>query len=100
MAKGNLQIDLLGTSFAIQADEKPEYLNALYGHYKKTIEQIELSSTLSEPLKIAILAGILLTDELYKEKIRHAEKQAPLDLAAAEKLTLDMISRIDQVIAQ
>lgn len=30
MAKGNLQIDLLGASFAIQADEKPEYLEAIY----------------------------------------------------------------------
>jgi cell division protein ZapA len=98
MAKGNLQIDLLGTSFAIQADEKPEYLNALYSHYKKTISQIENTSGLSEPLKVAIIAGILLADELYKEKMKRSEQPSSIDLAEAEKLALGMISRIDQVI--
>lgn len=99
MPKGNLQIDLLGASFAIQADEKPEYLNALLGHYKKTISQIETTSGLSDPLKIAIIAGILLTDEIYKEKMKRADQVSPVDLAEAEKIALGMISRIDQVIS-
>lgn len=98
MAKGCLQIDLLGTSFAIQADEKPEYLNALYNHYKKTITQIESTSGLSEPLKVAIIAGILLADELYKEKLKRSDTPSSIDLAEAEKIALGMISRIDQVI--
>jgi len=98
MAKGCLQIDLLGTSFAIQADEKPEYLNALYNHYKKTITQIESTSGLAEPLKVAIIAGILLADELYKEKLKRSDTPSSIDLAEAEKIALGMISRIDQVI--
>lgn len=98
MAKGCLQIDLLGSSFAIQADEKPEYLNALYNHYKKTVTQIESTSGLSEPLKIAIIAGILLADELYKEKMKRPDQNTTLDLIEAEKIALAMISRIDQVI--
>ncbi len=98
MAKGSLQIDLLGSSFAIQADEKPEYLNALYSHYKKTITQIETTSGLTEPIKIAIIAGILLADELYKEKMKRTEQNTAIDLVEAEKMALAMISRIDQVI--
>lgn len=98
MAKGSLQIDLLGTSFAIQADEKPEYLNALYNHYKKTINQIESTSSVTDPLKIAIIAGILLGDEFYKEKMKHSDQPTSTELAEAEKLALGMISRIDQVI--
>ena len=85
MAKGCLQIDLLGASFAIQADEKPEYLNALYNHYKKTVNQIESTSGLGEPLKV-------------KEKMKHPEQNNPLDLVEAEKLALAMISRIEQAI--
>jgi cell division protein ZapA len=98
MAKGSLQIDVLGTSFAIQADEKPEYLSALYSHYKKTVEQIEATSGLNDSLKIAIIAGILLSDELYKEKMKHPGPAQELDLAEAEKLALGMISKIEQVI--
>ncbi len=98
MAKGNLQIDLLGASFAIQADEKPEYLDAIYTHYKKTVARVEASAKLEDPLKIAILAGILAADEYYKERLKHSNETASLDLSEAEKLALKMISRIDQVI--
>ena len=98
MAKGNLQIDVLGTSFAIQADEKPAYLAALYSHYKKNIEQIEATSGLHDPVKIAIIAGILLCDELYKEKMKYSGQASQIDLAEAEKIALGMISRIEQVI--
>lgn len=97
MAKGNLQIDLLGTSFAIQADEKNEYLNVLYNHLKKTLTKVEATSGLEDPLKIALISGILLTDELYKERMKRSDNGS-LDLSEAEKLTLSMISRIDQVI--
>lgn len=97
MAKGNLQIDLLGTSFAIQADEQNEYLNALYAHLKKTVSKVEATSGLEDPLKIAIISGILLSDELYKERMKRSDI-GKLDLTEAEKLTLEMISRIDQVI--
>lgn len=97
MAKGNLQIDLLGTSFAIQADEKNEYLNVLYNHIKKTISRVEATSGLEDPLKVAIITGILLSDELYKERMKRSDV-GNLDLSEAEKLTLEMISRIDQVI--
>ena len=32
--KGRLQIDLLGTSFALEADQPAEYLQSIYKHYK------------------------------------------------------------------
>lgn len=98
MAKGNLQIDLLGASFAIQADEQPEYLDAIYSHYKKTVSRVEASAKISDPLKIAIIAGILAADEYYKEKMKNSDHTQQLDLSEAEKLALRMISRIDQVI--
>ncbi|HNQ97060.1 MAG: cell division protein ZapA [Spirochaetales bacterium] len=98
MAKGSLQLDLLGTSFAIQADERPEYLEGLYAHLKKTIKQIETTSSITDPLKIAIIAGVLISDELYKEKQKNHREPTSLDLDEAEKIALGMISRIDQVI--
>lgn len=102
MPKGSLQIDLLGTSFTIQAEEKSEYLDALYAHFKKTIAQVESNSGLEDSLKISIISGILIADELYKEKMKRVEQSSPakLDLAEAEKLALKMISRIDQVLPQ
>jgi cell division protein ZapA len=98
MAKGSLQIDVLGTSFAIQADETPEYLSSVYARYKSVVERVERSSAVKDSLKIAILAGILLADEGLKDKARDGANPPPLDLQEAERLALGMISRIDQVI--
>lgn len=96
--KGCLQIDMLGTSFTIQTDENSDYLHSLYTHYKNTVTQVEKNSGIADPLKLAIIAGILVSDELGKEKLRRQGQPEQPDLAEAEKLTMRMISRIDQVI--
>ena len=74
---GLLQINVLGSSFAIQAKEDDEYLKKLLSYYKQIIAEIEKSDNLNDPKQTAILAGILLGDELYKEK----EKAVPGPLA-------------------
>lgn len=67
MKKGQLKIDLLGSSFKIQADESDEYLQKIYLHYVGLIEQVGQTSGVTDPMRLAILAGILATDELFKE---------------------------------
>jgi len=98
---GTLQIDILGTSFAIQAKEDSAYLENLLAYYKQVSEQIEKNTGLTDPIKKSILAGIMLCDELYKEKKKNSEtlgKPTNDDLFEAEKLTLQMIEKINTVL--
>ncbi len=104
---GSLQIDTLGTSFAIQANEDDEYLQKLLGYYTKLTEQIEKSNSLTDNLQISILAGIMLCDELYKEKSKRAYSSAQdQEIAHAEsekeeeimRKINDTISKIDRVL--
>ena len=98
---GTLQIDILGTSFAIQAKEDSAYLENLLAYYKQVSEQIEKNTGLTDPIKKAILSGIMLCDELYKEKKKNSEtlgKPTNDDLFEAEKLTLKMIEKISTVL--
>jgi hypothetical protein len=90
MEKNGLQINLLGTSFSIAADEDPVYLDNLLGRYAAIVENTKKITGLQDPLKIAILTGFLLCDEI--EKIREQDGRA------AELLTLDLIARIDEVL--
>ncbi|GHU12743.1 cell division protein ZapA [Spirochaetia bacterium] len=90
MDKNGLQINLLGTSFSIAADEDPVYLENLLERYAAIVENTKKLTGLSDPLKVAILTGFLLCDEI--EKIREHEGRA------AELLTLDLIARIDEVL--
>ncbi len=99
---GNLQIDVLGTSFAIKANEDSEYLNKLLGYYKRIVGQLEKSSGLQSPLQVSILSGIMLCDELYKEKGRKVKFQTALEKNStdeeADKITKSLIEKIDQVL--
>ncbi|MCR4939147.1 MAG: cell division protein ZapA [Treponemataceae bacterium] len=98
---GTLQIDILGTSFAIQAKEDTAYLENLLAYYRQVSEQIEKSTGLTDPIKQSILTGIMLCDELYKEKKKNSNtlgKPTNDDLFEAEKLTLKMIEKISTVL--
>lgn len=102
MAKGTLQIDLLGTSFSIKADEDTSYLEQILGYYKRIVTQIEAGGALSDPLKISILAGIMLSDELYKAKGRSIKFQNALENNTAdeeaERITKSLIEKIDNIL--
>lgn len=102
MAKGSLQIDLLGTSFSIKADEDTSYLEQILGYYKRIVNQIEKGGALTDPLKISILAGIMLSDELYKAKGRSVKYQTALENNSvdveADKITKSLIEKLDKVL--
>ena len=65
---GSLQIDVFNSPFVIQVNEDDEYLQKLLWYYKKIIERIKRNGVLKNPVQIYSLAGIMLCDELYKEK--------------------------------
>lgn len=99
---GNLQIDVLGTSFTIKSNEDSAYLNKLLGYYKGIVRQIEEKGGLSDPIQISALAGITLCDELYKEKSNKIKIQNAIqnnqEKNEAEKRTLAMIEKIESVL--
>ena len=93
--KNDLRINILGTDFTISTGEEKEYLEKLLGKYRQTIENVQRISGLKDPLKIAVLTGFLLCDDLEKAGSGPAKKE---DSSEAEQLTLGMISRLNEVV--
>ena len=94
---GKLQIELLGASFSAQASEDDAYLAKLLSYYKEITESIENSSGVKDSLKISILSGIALVDELYKEKQKSISlsKAVPTeDDEKAERIAQNIIEKI------
>lgn len=103
MAKGTLQINILGTSFSIQADEDSLYLDKVYRRYSEAVENVTKTTALKESIKIAVLAGIMVTDELLKERAKNStantdSRLASAELSEAEKITLQLINKIDDAL--
>jgi mannose-6-phosphate isomerase len=97
MENGDLRINVLGTVITISANEEPEYLEMLLDKYRRTIENVQRISGLKDPLKIAVLTGYLLCDDLQKAGIAAREEKGASE---AEELTLGMISRLEEVVAE
>lgn len=96
---GKLQIDVLGSSFAIEAKEDDSYLKKLLSYYAEMTGQIEKHGNLRNPLQISILSGIMLCDELYREKSKNAQLVAENEVSAdVEKRAEKMIKLLDDVL--
>jgi len=95
MEKNKLTIDLLDISFSILVDEDSAYLEKLLNSYRTILENTRTSVGINkdEPVKLAIITGLLLCDEIEKMKNQKSDEDQEL-----ERRTLDMITRIDQVI--
>lgn len=104
MAGNLVHINLLGTRFSIETDEKPEYLQSLIENLDSRLTRLENTTGLHDPIKLSLLAGILLEDEIYKsnlsknENINDAVLKNREDLIEAEKLTLNILENIDKTL--
>jgi len=93
----DLLIDVLGTSFSITAGEDPAYMDEVLAQYQVAVANTQGISGMKDPLKIAILTGFLLCDEINKLKMQIEEDQTS-EAQELNRLTRSIIDRIDQAI--
>lgn len=88
-----VHVNILGSSFLVETDETREYMDRIISYLRKKTEDIGESTGIEDPLKISILSGIYLVDELFREKDNTEQRKMEENLA---DLTERMITRIDQ----
>jgi cell division protein ZapA (FtsZ GTPase activity inhibitor) len=99
VASSSLRIDILGTSFSISADEDPAYLESLLNRYYRCVENTRKLTGLSDPLKLAIMTGFLLCDDIQKRRENGNTPEHPsADSREAERIFLNINSRIDEAL--
>jgi cell division protein ZapA (FtsZ GTPase activity inhibitor) len=105
-AAHELRLDILGTSFSITADEDPAYLEEIFSRYRAAVENTQAISGMQDPLRVAILTGFLLCDEVNKarkeagEEREKAEEQQADEERELERRTRSLIERLDQALIQ
>ncbi|MFP4011939.1 MAG: cell division protein ZapA [Spirochaetaceae bacterium] len=96
-----MRIELLGTSFTVHTDEDPARLRDIIDFYRTKVQEIEGSVSTTDPLKIAILAGLLSTDELFKLRERLESAAGPADEAERiEAIADDLINTLDSTLEE
>ncbi|MBN1243654.1 MAG: cell division protein ZapA [Spirochaetales bacterium] len=103
-----LRIEVLGSSFTIQTDETPDYLREVVARFTRKADEVRAASRVSDPLKVAILAGLYLVDELERAKTGmradpgsgSARETAAAIEAEADRLAVRMLERLDEGLAR
>jgi len=90
-------IDFLGASFTIQTDESAEYIDALVKGLRERVDALRASTRVQDPLKLAILAGITVLDELNREKEGFGARGAAAeDEEELSRVTARLIADLDR----
>ncbi|MBN2288400.1 MAG: cell division protein ZapA [Candidatus Glassbacteria bacterium] len=62
------RVTIFGETYNIRSQAEPEYTTRVAEHVNQVMHSIKKNVGLKEPHKIAILAAMSITDELFQEK--------------------------------
>jgi cell division protein ZapA (FtsZ GTPase activity inhibitor) len=97
MANSPYRIEMLGTAFTIQVDEDEAYIQRVVEYLRAKTAQVERSVSVSDPLKVAILAGVLVVDELLKSR---SGGESPDSREEAARIAEQLIHQLDDTLEE
>ena len=97
MEKNSLEVNILGSSFTVQSSGDPEYLQRVAVYLKNKVQEIQqkyADNATQDPIKISLLAGLNLVDELFR--CQGLGAQSGTDNGEIERITERLIDTIDR----
>ena len=94
---GSVSISPLGTSFKLRAQEDSLHLQRIVDYYSKIVSQVESCVSERDPLKLSILAGIMVIDELFSNN-KQSDYTHTDELDEVENITLHLINTINKTL--
>jgi cell division protein ZapA (FtsZ GTPase activity inhibitor) len=104
MTEGRADVEILGQRLSVRGRGTPEYIHELADYLNGRIQTVRDQSRVFDPLRLSLLAGLHVVDELYRS--RETERTARVDaqlLARVDRLTerlgaaLDGRARVDGI---
>ena len=89
-----MRIEMLGVSFTVRTDEDSEYFGEVVEHFRAKVSEIQSSVGTQDPLKVAILAGILASDDFIK--LNGKQRRASLE---AKGIADSLIQSLDDALS-
>ena len=99
MEKNNLEVNILGTSFTIQSRTDDGYLRQLVTYLERTVRQIQERYDSHDPIKVSLLAGLNIADELFRCRSAGGRPEEP-GSEEIERITERLIETIDRSLTE
>jgi len=82
------RVTIFGETYSIKSQAEPEYTNKVAEHVDQTMHMIKKQVGLQDPLKIAILASMSITDELFQTRQTAEKKNEELENKCSSLINL------------
>lgn len=73
MSKHSTKVTIVGEEYTIRSDVPPEQTKAVAAHVDKAIRDVMASGAIVEAHKAAILAALMITNDLFREREERGE---------------------------
>lgn len=87
-----VEFNLLGQRYAIRSEASAEYVRELVAHVEKIVRRIEAEGGPQDPQKLAMLAALYVTDELFQSK--DAGRQTEGAVSERVGALLDLLDKV------
>ncbi|HZS33872.1 MAG TPA: cell division protein ZapA [Methylomirabilota bacterium] len=91
MIEGRAEVEILGQRLSVRGRGTPEYIRELAAYLNGRVEGVQEQGRLQDPLRLSLLAGLHLADELFRSREGDREIAARLDR---------LLERLDRILAE
>ena len=88
--KTHIEVEVYGQRFSLQGEAEEAYVQELAGYVDEQMKSLTQSMKTCTPTKLAILAAINITDQLFQQQ--RAQRAGEVEV---ERLTQSMLEHID-----
>jgi cell division protein ZapA len=79
MAETRADVEILGQRLTIRGERSPEYIQTLVGYLDGRVRVVREQARVHDPLRLSLLAGLNLADELFRSREGQAALAARVD---------------------
>jgi cell division protein ZapA (FtsZ GTPase activity inhibitor) len=90
MTEGRADVEILGQRLSVRGRGTPEYIQELAEYLNERIQIVRDHARVFDPLRLSLLAGLHVADELYRQR----------EAAGARGTDAELLARVDRLTAR
>ena len=87
MTEGRAEVEILGQHLSVRGRGTPEYIHELADYLNGRIQAVREQARVFDPLRLSLLAGLHVVDELYRCR----------ETAGGRKADGELVARVDRL---
>ena len=83
MIEGRAEVEILGQRITVRGQGSPEYIRGLAAYLDGRIRVVREQARVYDPVRLSVLAGLHVADELFRSREREASLVAQVETLVA-----------------